>query len=169
MSIISGSGGGGVSQATLNAAVGGVAWTVVTKALDESVTSSAVLQADDELFFTPVSNGIYELQLDIVYGSPAGGGTPDISITFGEDATSRGVLSSIGLSASDVVADAPFGCVNNATGVSRGTAATNRNTYLRGVYYGNGVQTGLLWCQNVSGVNATIVRAGSVLRYRRIV
>jgi hypothetical protein len=148
-------------------------WTQVIKALDESVSSSAVLQNDDELFFTATSGAIYEIEAVLVYGSPVGAGTPDVKFAFGEDSTAtRGTMSLI---ASLGTAEANQGTTitpiaTNQTGVfGAGTAATNRAQVVKGFHIGAGGTFRVLWAQNTSDANATIVRAGSVLRYRRIV
>lgn len=143
-------------------------WTSVVKGSDESVASSATLQNDDALFFTAVSGAIYEIHIHIVYGSPAGAGTPDLKYAYGEDATFRGMALNMGLSDGEALA-ANFIAGDQTSTVLRGTAAANRSATCQGMHWGNGGTYRLLWAQNSSGVNATIVRAGSVLRYRRIV
>ncbi len=147
---------------------GGVAWTTVTKAGDEGVFSNTVLQADDELFFTAASGGIYEFSACIIYVSTAGAGTPDIKFAFGEDATARGILQYFGFSSADANTTATAGTINNATGLVLGTAATNRVFSVIGSFLGAGGTFGFYFCQNTSGTNATTVKAGSVLRYRRV-
>jgi hypothetical protein len=154
----------GVKWAT---AGGGGGWdTTVTKAGDESIASSTVLQNDDELFFTTVSGAVYLIELFVIYGSPAGAGTPDLKIGVGEDATRRGILFGMGFSNTDGITN--VGVWPDQTGTVWGTAAADRVVYLFGQYIGNGGTFRLLWSQNTSGGNPTIVRAGSVLRYERI-
>jgi hypothetical protein len=149
-------------------AVGGVPWTVVTKASDESVASSTTLQNDDELFFTAVSGGLYDIELYLIYASPAGAGTPDFKVALGEDATTRGVAQFVSLSAADGANTNVFG-MNQTGNTTAGTAAANRAIKLWGWYVGNGGTFRLLWAQGTSDVSPTILRAGSLLRYRRIV
>jgi hypothetical protein len=147
-------------------------WTSVVKASDESVSGSTVLQNDDELFFTATSGGIYEFELVLIYASPAGGGTPDIRFGLGEDATTgRGLFSTI---ANLTTADAPTSTQRHTdqgsgTTTSAGTGTADRVMVCKGGHRGNGGTFRLVWAQNTSDANATIVRAGSVLRYRRIV
>lgn len=150
------------------AAIGGVVWTVVTKASDESVASSTALQADDELLFTAVSGGVYEIEAVVIYASPAGAGTPDLKIAAGEDATTRGEYYMQGLNTADA-AGASGISINNTSANSFGTAAANRAINVFGNHVGNGGTFAIYWAQVNSGVNATVVRAGSVLRYRRLV
>lgn len=156
------------SNLGIAAVVGGVEWTVVTKASDESVSSSAVLQNDDELFFTAVSTGMYEFEVVIVYASPVGAATPDLKVAVGEDATARGGVISSGLTNGDAASGAVV-LTNQSSTVPFGTAAANRIAKLVGVHQGAGGTFRLLWCQNTSDANATTVRAGSLIRYRRIV
>ena len=143
------------------------AWTTVTKTADESVASSTVQQDDDELKFTANAGVLYELELYLIYGSPAGGGTPDIKLGMGEDNTIRGSSYGIGLTVGDLALNQalPFGLTST---ISFGTAAANRLLKMYGLYYCNGAQFKLQWSQNVSNVNPTIVRAGSFLRYRTV-
>jgi hypothetical protein len=151
------------------AAAGGSAWTTVTKASDESVTSSTTLQDDNELFFTAVSGGVYQIECVVIYGSPAGGTTPDMRITFGEDGTgARGVMQAVYISSSDLNGSISFLCDNTSTQINVGTATTNRALLVTGWYVGGGGTFVFRWAQTASGANATIVRAGSVLRYQRL-
>lgn len=146
-------------------------WTVVTKTADESVASSATLQNDDELFFTATASAMYEIYLVIVYGSPAGAGTPDIKMAFGEDATARGVMTLIAYwSTANAANGSGFvGVGTDQTAIfGIGTATADRAAIISGFHLGNGGTFRFLWAQNTNNVNATIVRAGSVLRYRRV-
>lgn len=145
-------------------------WTTVTKASDESVVSSAVLQDDDELFFTATSGKIYMFEAVIVYASPAGAGTPDFRAGFGEDATTtRGLMQGQYFTAADAtIASANF-ATDQAANFVCGTAAANRALRVIGWHAGNGGTFRLKWSQNSSNVNATIVRAGSYLRYKLVV
>lgn len=139
----------------------------VRKAADESVASSTVLQNDDELFFTATTGIAYRIEVYLIYGSPAGAGTPDIKYAFGEDATSRGLMSPIALFGTTetpvtagTVVDTDQTDFNTA-----GTAAGNRVLCAQGWHVGNGGTFRVLWAQNTSGINATVVRAGSLIRY----
>lgn len=149
--------------------LGGAIWTTIVKSQDESVTSSAAFQADDELFFTGVSTAFYEIELLLIYASPLGAGTPDILFNVYEDGTTRGIGQCLGWTTGDSTVTAALG-FSNGGGYARGTAAANRAAFMWGIYGpAAGGTVGLNWCQNTSGSNATIVRAGSILRYRRII
>jgi hypothetical protein len=165
-----GTGASTAATARTNLGLPDIPWTLVTKAADESVASSTVVQNDDELFFTAASGGLYDIEIALVFGSPAGAGTPDIKMVFGEDATARGAMHFIGARSTADATVTPNGVLMDQTvTISLGAEALDRMVRFIGTYRGGGGTFRLLWAQNVSGVNATIVRAGSVLRYRRIV
>jgi hypothetical protein len=142
-------------------------WTVVPKTADESVASSATDQQDDHILFATVSGAVYDVELAIIYGSPAGGGTPDLKFEFGEDATVRGHLTGIGYSTADAATVFNLACATGTT-ISVGTATGDRMIIMRGQYVGGGGTVRLLWAQATSGSNATIVRSGTLLKIRRL-
>lgn len=126
-----------------------------------------MLTTDTALVFTGVNGGVYEFEVLIVYASPAGGGTPDMNCSVNEDGTTRGAVTSVNLNTGDG-SNTTTTAVSTAGVIVSGTATTNRLCKLFGVYYASGAQFRLQWCQNTSGANPTIVRAGSLLRYNRI-
>ena len=148
----------------------GISWTIITKVSDESVTSSTALQADDELLFTAVSTAIYEIEVFAIYVSPVGAGTPDFKCGMGEDTTGRGIslVEAYYNSADTVSTVAASSSQTNTGGVVLGTAATNRVCLLHGWHVGAGGTLKFVWAQGTSDANATTVKAGSLLRYRRI-
>jgi hypothetical protein len=148
--------------------VGGVMWSTVVAAGDQSISSQTTPQNDAELFFTAVSGGVYDIELDFIYGSPAGAGTPDLKTIAAEDGTARGVQHWLGFNTADAAADFVV-LSSTASAGGWGTAAANRMLKMWGHHVGNGGTFQVQWSQNTSGVNATIRRAGSTLRFRRIV
>jgi hypothetical protein len=143
-------------------------WTEVTKTVDESVANSAAVQSDDQLFFTPVNGGLYEFELVVIYGNPGSAGVPDIGVAFGQDTTMRGTWNVLGPSSGDGAAGNTLQCATSSSAVF-GTAAANRVIKSSaGVYYGAGAAAGFWWAQGTADANPTIVRAGSILRYRRV-
>jgi hypothetical protein len=154
---------------TPTASRGSTFWTEVVKAADESVTSSTVNHNDAELFFAAVSGAQYEFELFLIYASPVGGTVPDLKFDLGEDGTTRGwgVLQ-VGWSQGDLAGGGVYPACNQSAPVSLGTDTANRCAYLQGVYVGGGGTFRVRWAQINSNVNAVTVRAGSVLRYRRI-
>ena len=145
--------------------VGSDAFTYVTKTGDESVVNNT-LQNDDELFFTATSGKAYEFAVFLIYDSAAGG-TPDIKMALGEDATARGVFFSVIFSTTDTATSGAILC-NQTAVTSAGTATTKRVLYAIGTHFGNGGTFRVLWAQNTTNATATIVRAGSQLKYRQI-
>src|ERR1051326_119971 len=135
-------------------AVGGTEWTTVTKASDTSRDTTTSVTIDPELQFTAASAGIYEVDGGIVYGSPAGAGTPDLKYGFGEDTTGRGWIFESGWIAADTSAFLNVSAQTNS-GANVGTAAANRGFYFHGTYVGAGGTFGLFWAQNTSSGNAT--------------
>ncbi len=141
------------------------AWTYVNKTADESVASNTSPQNDDELFFTTVSGAAYEMEVVLIYASPAGGGTPDIKMDLGEDGTARGDALGLGIGSTEATASGSI-LTNQSSTVLHGTAATNRVMKYFVTYVGGGGTFRVRWAQGTSSVNATIVRAGSLIRYR---
>ena len=173
-------GGTGASTASaarsnlgIPAAVGGVEWTVVTKGGDTSRASTTTPTADPDLAFTTVSGAAYEFEFFIVYASPAGAGTPDLKFAVSEDSTVRGTWSTAAAEQIGTTDTATFGAApttgTTSGAAGAGTAAADRPLFICGTHVGGGGALSLLWSQSTSGSNATIVRAGSLLRYRRIV
>lgn len=145
-----------------------VIWTTVIKASDESVAGTTTVQNDDELFFATVNGAGYEFEFFLWYANPGGGTTPDLKAVLGEDGTNRGYAMWNGVSAADAVGVLAIR-TNQLDTISAGTNTTNRALWIKGVYFAGGGTFRLLWAQVTSNVNPTIVRAGSLLRYRRII
>jgi hypothetical protein len=145
-----------------------VMWTTLHMAGYHSVASATAVANDSELFFATVSGAVYEIEMVLIYGSPAGSGTPDIKMTYAEDATDRGAVLAIGYSAGNIV-QTQGQLTTNVQNTSWGTATGNRTIALRGAHVGGGGTFHVMWAQQTSSVNATIMRAGSLLRYRRII
>lgn len=145
-------------------------WTsTIVKSTDESVSSSTTLQDDDELKFTPTANKSYIVEVAIIYASPTGGATPDIKVAVGIDSTFRGAGTNFGINTGDSGLIAPLiqGFQLNAP-LAFGTAAGDRTIWYSGTFTADGSATPfkVQWAQNTSNANATIVRAGSLLRYK---
>lgn len=157
--------GGNFNTVLLNGSyTSGEPWQTVVKLADQSISSDTTVGLDDELFFTTVSGATYEVYLVVVYASPTGGSTPDLKVAIGEDTTPRG--SGVFNGQSNGVVSISFD--TDATPKNENTDVADRAITVTGVHLGNGGTFGFLWSQVTSSVNATIVRAGSVLRYRRI-
>jgi hypothetical protein len=141
-------------------------WTTVTKGSDESVSASTTLQDDDALFFTATSGKMYVIELDLIYASPVGAGTPDIKVSFNEDGTVRGNIYAWCISTTNL--NGQNSAITNDTPTPAGTATTDRLFFALGFHCGGGGTFKVRWAQNTSDANATTVRAGSLLRRRQI-
>ena len=146
----------------------GDGYTTVTKASDESVSGSTTIQNDDELLFTASSGTPYVIEFAIVYASPAGGGTPDITIDIGEDGTLRGVVTACYIGSADSSSSSALGSIQGGTPLTAGTATTKRIVTARGWHVGAGGTFRIRWAQYFSSGNATTVYAGSYLRYKAV-
>lgn len=140
----------------------GLGWdAVVTKTIDESVTSSTVLQADDELTFATTTGGVYIGEYEIAYTGASAG---DLKIQPGVEA--NGIFNVQGYNTSDVV---NFTTSQGTTSVTQGAAVTKRALKIWFSFTSAaGASSVLNWAQNGSSGTATIIYAGSLVRYRRI-
>jgi hypothetical protein len=145
-----------------------VIWTTVIKGSDTSIASSTAVANDPALLFATVNGAVYEIELVIIHGSPLGGTTPDIKFDLGEDNAARGAYASRGVGTSDAIS-VQNALTDQTTAVAFGTTTSNRAVQVKGIHTAGGGTFRLRWAQNVSNVGATIVRAGSLLRFRRII
>jgi hypothetical protein len=141
-------------------------WVEVVKGADQSDTTGT-LANDSSLFFTAVAGAVYDVGLYVPYVSPIGGGTPDLKCDLGEDTTARGTFSGVGMSTTDTAQNVTVLGDRTAT-LTFGTAATLRMARITGWHVGNGGTFRFRWAQNTAGANATTVKQGALLRYRRI-
>jgi hypothetical protein len=138
----------------------------VRKTADESVNNSAVVQDDDQLQFQTQAGGA-EVEILVLY-SNTGGATPDLKAELSEDATARGAVQWLGLTTADAAQTLATTDVGGVT-ATFGTAVATR--VARGIAYhvGGGGLLKFRWAQNTAtGGQPTVVRTGSVLRYRAI-
>lgn len=144
-------------------------WTIVRKTVNEDVSSSTVVQNDDELFFQTVAGAVYEVEILLVYVSAVGAGTPDLKFDLGEDSAARGVFFPVGGFSTADAALATGLLANQTATVSLGTSAFDRAALYKGQYApaGGGIFR-VRWAQDTSNANATTMRVGSLIRYRRI-
>lgn len=168
-------GSGGVDWEDVGGAGGGAGssdWdATVVKAVDESVSASTALQADNELLFAVVGGVPYYFELLLHYaGSAAGSGAADLKHDF---ALSTGsVLSAwrqhIGLGpTTGVVQASQLGDINTVIQAAVPGAAQSQFQKVSGVIVASVSATFTFrWAQNVSDPATVIVKAGSVLRYK---
>lgn len=151
--------------------VGSDPYTYVVKSADQSVASSTTLTNDSELFFSAVSGTSYLFDCVMFY-SNAGGGTADFKFAMlGEDGTQRGAYSNVvGTTTADGgMTVVSTGIANAPSGTSYGTAAIVRMLLVTGYYIAaSNFNLRVQWCQVTSDPSATVVKAGSYLRYRTV-
>jgi hypothetical protein len=140
---------------------------VIVKSATESRTSTAVLANDADFAAALTSGKMYYIEFLLLYDSPVGGGTPDMNLACGEDATGRGIFQRNGWSTGDAANTNEF-IANQTATTGLGTATTPRSAIIRGTYVSGGGTFRLLWCQAVSGANPSRILAGSQMRYQLI-
>lgn len=143
----------------------------VVKGANESVTSSATLQADDALLFAVPAAGTYLIELHLVtFGSTAG--DLRLGATF-PTGTCRMFVDAL-----DVTTTAVNGTVSRQTtaitsgvdpGIGIGVAAAEEYAVVRFILVATGTGTfTLMWAQSVSNATATTIRADSHLKWERV-
>lgn len=143
------------------------------KAADESVTSSTTLQDDDELQVSVEASAVYEVTGLLIFGAdPAGdlklgwsaptsatfswalmGGNASIAATSGSVILDRQTITSTGYQLGGVTANTTI-MTARLRGILR--VSTTAGTFK------------LQWAQLASSVNATIMKADSWIRLRRV-
>lgn len=142
--------------------------TVVRKSADESATSSATLQDDDELLFAVGADETWAFETVLFV---TGNGTNDLKVAFNGPAGSSlyyGGVGPVQTATTPTGADANFG-VGNAADAAIHYAAINTNlpnittVILRGVIVNGGTAGNcvLRWAQSVSDAGATTVKQHS--------
>lgn len=149
-------------------AIGGTIWTTITKPSDTSRNTTTTVTIDPHLQFTAAANGVYDIEIVGLYLSAAGGNVPDFKGVTGEDNQTRGILYFAGISTSDAWQTGTSQSNTSGTAFGVGTQTTLRGFWLKGLYVGGGGTFGLYWSQFTSNGNDTTLKAGSVLRYRKI-
>ncbi|WP_157251133.1 hypothetical protein [Nonomuraea typhae] len=145
---------------------------VIIKSVDESVTSSTTLQADNELVVAVSANTDYLVECFLIYGAdPAG----DIKTDWDgpASATMDWVADAITQSATATV-DQVSRTAQSISGTPSHGGITNNSTNLVALHKGIVRVAGtagnltLTWAQQASSANATFVRANSTLIVTRI-
>lgn len=135
----------------------------VYKPADETVTSSATYQNDNDLFFTAVASGVYLVDAYIWYQA---GATGQLKIKIvPPSGTMEAATFITDPSAVDWSSTAANLEVVGLTGTGGNTPLQLRATLFMGVTGGT-VQC--QWAQNVSNGTGTILRKGSRMTYARI-
>lgn len=130
----------------------------VYKSGDETVTSSATLQNDDELTFTIAANEVWKGSIILPITANASGGFKlDMTAPSGATGNMRGMQGAN-----------PFGFVSTTIGTGFGNTAafTNHVVYILNFTISNSSNAGsvtLRWAQNASFGTGTVVQAGAFL------
>lgn len=144
----------------------------VVKSTTETVTSSTTFQNDDELFLPGVANAQYHFTLLLLHSA---GTTGKFKMQFAAPTgatVSWGVHSAhINMTSSTTVADMslPSRVLADAQQMGGGNL-TGTTAFIEGVFTTSSTAGNLTlqWAQNVSDAAATQVRAGSVLKMKRV-
>ena len=138
------------------------------KASDESVTSSTTLQDDDDLQFTAVASGVYDVE--IAFTALSTSSTPDIKCVLQETDGAFLIVGhnygGPGVSSPDSLA---FSATNSAITIPLIGNAVEA-FHLKGIYTagGSGGVFKFQWAQGTSDGTATTVQAGSWMRALKI-
>jgi hypothetical protein len=145
--------------------------STITKASNETVNNSAAFQDDDALQFSVTANGVYYFELVIAYTSNA-----SANIKF-QATVAAGTQYAAAVSQKLSTGGAPVG--NNSEGINGlaswsslcGGHATLPMSYtVKGWFVPSNTTTWKLqWAQNTANVSNTVVRAGSFVRYKKII
>lgn len=146
----------------------------VAKTADQSVTSSAVLANDSELFYSIGGAGTYVFDLHL-YGVSAANAAGDIqfSISFpagtcywGDHVLDPALPSSVIAS----LAAVGFSPATSGTSVvSAGLSTTITSAWLHGLLIATAAGTlRLMWSQQASNANASTLKAGSHMSVRQV-
>jgi hypothetical protein len=149
----------------------------VVKTADETVTSSATVQDDDELFMTlGVANAVYEMTAGIIYGASAAAGTNGFKYTFTGPAGAvmnwvpHVKIDTDGTNAATSIWQTSLSLTQTVSAGGAGAVGTTMTAAPKGILT-VGATTGTLklrWSQATSNATGTKVYAGSYLALRRL-
>ena len=144
-------------------------WTAtVTKASDETITGTTTVQDDDEIQFAVTAGKVYWFELLFLYDSPS---AADIKLAFALASGSftrgwRMAEGFVGTSIAFSTANATDLTSTVALGSNGGEPLLAR---VRGYFNPDSTTTfKLQWAQNTSNAGNTIVKAGTLIRYKQV-
>jgi hypothetical protein len=147
---------------------GTLAEAYIVKSSDQSVTNSTIYVNATDLTFAVVANGYYVIEWFLRFTSSAG----QVK-TIGTFPASDAVLSSLVISNSSPNFPQTIGTggFNVTQGFIGSNGGDNQNTYGRGtlVVRSNGGNFNVQFAQSTSSANATTLKAGSWIKYTRLV
>lgn len=165
--------GAGNEASMMNATEIAIRGQQAIKPTDQTVTSTVTPALDTALFLPVVGNATYEFYFDLIYGALAAAGLTLLIVgpasataTWSADGLANGVVISSGIVNRQ---DQPLG--GSVVLGSAATTATNVHAYPRGILKTAGTAGNLQleWAQGTSNATGTIMRAGSILKMKRIV
>lgn len=147
----------------------------VRKPANESVTSSATLQDDNDFAFAVAANAIYTLQTYIIYSGAIDGGTGagGLKMQFTGPAGAGMTWTNFGANVSGGVTNYNVVAEGLAAGAPR-SVPTNAGTTMTCQPKGTLVTSGtsgtlqFRWAQNTSNATATVVGINSWMRLKRV-
>lgn len=160
----------GASDTGWRALTSGTAGYYVRKTANESVTSSAVLQADDALLFAINANEVWEVTFGIFYGSTST--TPDLRLNVSVPSLGTYKMSAVGLACAATATTGDYDSYAATSGdFCIGTFTTGTQyVEFKGIVV-NGSNNGnvtLNWAQWISNGAATTIASSSWLRAARL-
>ncbi|MGH7252897.1 MAG: hypothetical protein ACREIE_03760 [Nitrospiraceae bacterium] len=144
----------------------GSPWTLVIKGVDESVTSTTVVQNDDELTFALIANTTYFFRAYIFFNTPI---AADFKFSFVCTGTQTATESKVFSTMAGSVGSTSHGVNCSAGGdfIVTGTTLPMGYVTIEMVIKQSGTAGTwtFQWAQNTSNAGATKVRAGSYVEY----
>jgi hypothetical protein len=134
----------------------------IRKAADETITSSAALQDDNELLFAVAANETWAVETSYTY-STGGSSTPDIRVGLNAPSGATCTYGTVNISHAGNLAAGAVAC--DATITVATTATGNKNGLLTGTV-ANGANAGNItfrWGQGTSNATGTTVELGSYM------
>lgn len=153
-------------------ATGSATIGLVRKTADESVTSSTVMQSDDQLVVALDANSYYAIRAVITYDSPAAGDFK-FQFTVPSGATGRkfALYSAVNATSCASTAQNSWGdAIGDAvTGIGAPAAGAPCDVVIDGYVITSGTSGNLTlqWAQDTSDATATTVKAGSFIQWHK--
>jgi len=152
----------------------GVGQTIfVSKAADESVTSSTTLQNDDHLSCSIGATGTYDITLHLIGTSAANAaGHLNAAFTFPAGTfylTGAGLTTALASGSSGSVQMFASSITSGTAFASYGLSTSQVSIILHGTFVATGTGTlQLQWCQAVSNANASTLKTGSSMKVQQV-
>lgn len=139
----------------------------IVKSQDESLSASTTLQDDNEIQFPAVANASYSFEMILAY---TGNGTNDFKHAFAltSGTFTRSWRFHMGLGPTTAIAQTAL-VADMTTAINNAAVSEAAIVHVIGHFVTDTSTTvKLQWAQQTSDAGAIVVKAGSLLRYRRI-